>query len=160
MGLLFICCLLSIPLGMGLAKLLMATLLEKSNIVGNSLTDTEEISSPITLIERSDEEPLLDWESQLTYALEEMKSTPEYQDSIKNKLDVDIDYCAQGITMRNGFAVMTGQIISPIKDIKIEPVADPARDQAGSVPPPPAAPKRSWKEAVDDSFMDMDERDS
>ena len=55
---------------------------------------------------------------------------------------------------------MTGQIISPIKDIKIEPVADPARDQAGSVPPPLAAPNRSWKEAVDDSFMDMDEKDS
>ena len=93
MGLLFLCCLLSIPLGMGLAKLLMATLLEKSNVVGNSLTDTKEISSPI-------------------------------------------------------------------KDIKIEPVAEPARDQAGSVPPPPAAPKRSWNEAVDDSFMDMDEKDS
>ena len=60
MGLLFICCLTSIPLGVGLAKLLMATLLEKSNIVGNSLTDTKEISSPITLIDRSDDEPLLD----------------------------------------------------------------------------------------------------
>ena len=57
---------------MGLAKLLMATLLEKSNVVGNSLTDTKEISSPICLIDRSDDEPLLDWESQLTYALEKI----------------------------------------------------------------------------------------
>jgi len=160
MGLLFLCCLLSIPLGMGLAKLLMATLLEKSNVVGNSLTDTKEISSPITLIERSDEKAVFDWESFLPNEFEKLKSTIEYQESKKDRLDVDDEYCAQGIALREGFAVMTGQIISPIKDIKIEPVADPARDQAGSVPPPPAAPKRSWKEAVDDSFMDMDERDS
>ena len=74
--------------------------------------------------------------------------TPKYAKAKQDGLDVDQDLCAQGIAMRPGEVLVTDQIVNTIVDMKIEPVTDEELK---------AMNKRSWKDAVDDSYMDMDE---
>ena len=150
MTLWFAAFLLCIPLGVGLSALFIANILKKSNVIGDSKSKTEQISDPIIVYSKHDDQVinLGLMENFAKHHLEQLMQTPKYAKAKQDGLDVDQDLCAQGIAMRQGEVLVTDQIVNTIVDMKIEPVTDEELK---------AMNKRSWKDAVDDSFMDMDE---
>ena len=157
----FLACL---PLSIGLPTLLFGYLLEKSNVIGNSTSDTDMISSPVSMYYKEDNLPGISeaFKTYGSYNLTLLKGSPEYKEAVKNSLNVDHDFCAQGIALRGGQVVVTSQITSTIVDMKIEPVNEPSykSTHASSSPADSSAPKRSWKDAIAKDPADLEKNSS
>jgi len=170
MGFWVLAMMISIPGGFGLAKLLMTIILEKSNVVGNSLSETEMISSPVSLYDKQDK--LEKWgryhENYTRHYMSALKTIPEYEEAKERGLDVDRAACDHGYSLVDGHAYISDQAIEPIVEMKIEPVSEQGPDASDQKTDASAlqaensagtAAKRSWQEAVEDPFDELDKFD-
>ena len=149
--------LISIPAGLGLAKMLMTIILEKSNVVGNSLSDTEMISTPVTLYDQQDR--VQNHANYLSHYIRALKAIPEYEEAKSNSLVKDIDSCAADLCLRDGEVCLSNPFSEPVVEMKIAPVARQLVDDSVPEEAQSNTPKRSWKDAIEDPVDDLSEFD-
>lgn len=157
MGFWFLAILVSIPGGIGFSKMIMTIILEKSNVVGNSLSETEMISSPVSYYDKQERVKYHAIYNQ--HYMKALKTIPEYEEARQNSLVKDIDACSEGLCIRDGEVCTDNELIEPIVEVKIDLIPKPADDITVQKIKYFEEPKRSWKDAVEDPIGDLSEFD-
>ena len=89
-GLVFASIIITLPLAYGLAIFFLYSVLQHSNLIGNSRSATEKISTPISYTHKENSLPQLYqnvmYEPAAIGWLHELKQKPEYAESLENQL--------------------------------------------------------------------------